>query len=74
MVFFFGGFDSVTTIMAFLAYELAVNPDPQRKLREEILETNKKCNGKLTYDALMKMRYMDMVVSGKSLLLVFELT
>lgn len=50
--------------MAFMAYELAINPDIQNKLRNEIEETHETCNGKLTYDALMTMKYMDMVVSG----------
>lgn len=48
-----------------MAYELAVNPDLQIRLRYEVEETNKKCNGKLTYEALMKMKYLDMVVTGK---------
>lgn len=65
LIFFFAGFDSVTSAMAFVAYELAVNPEIQKKLRVEIEETNSECDGKLTYEALMRMKYMDMVVSGK---------
>lgn len=52
--------------MSFMAYELALHPDIQRRLREEILKVNKECGGKLTYEALMQMKYMDMVFSGKS--------
>ncbi|CAH1987058.1 unnamed protein product [Acanthoscelides obtectus] len=63
MVFFFGGFDSVSNLMCFMAHELAVNPDVQSRLRDEILDTTSACNGKLTYEALLKMKYMDMVVS-----------
>ncbi|GJQ77436.1 hypothetical protein Trydic_g20834, partial [Trypoxylus dichotomus] len=63
LVFFFAGFDSVATLMSFLGYELAVNPDIQQKLQQEIDETLLQCNGNLTYEALMKMKYMDMVVS-----------
>nr|AZR39447.1 cytochrome P450 [Agasicles hygrophila] len=62
-IFFFGGFDSVSTAMSFMAYELAINPAEQSRLREEILETLQNCNGHLTYEALLKMEYMDMVVS-----------
>lgn len=65
IVFFFGGFETVTTTMSFMAYELGVNPDIQNRLRDEIEKTNKECNGKLTYEALMRMKYMDMVLSGK---------
>lgn len=65
MIFFFAGFESVTSVMAFMAYELAVNPDIQKKLRDEVQETSSECGGKLTYEALMKMKYLDMVISGK---------
>ncbi|KAF2881549.1 hypothetical protein ILUMI_24625 [Ignelater luminosus] len=63
LIFFFAGFDSVSTLMCFAVYELAVNPDVQQKLREEVDETLKNCNGSLTYEALLKMKYMDMVIS-----------
>ncbi|ETN64345.1 cytochrome P450 9b2 [Anopheles darlingi] len=64
LIFFLAGFDTVSTCLTFLAHELTVNPDVQRKLYEEILETKNSLNGgQLTYDAVNKMRYMDMVVS-----------
>jgi cytochrome P450 family 9 len=63
LIFFFGGFDSVSSLMCFMSYELGANPDVQEKLRQEIDETLKNCNGKLTYEALMNMKYMDMVTS-----------
>lgn len=61
MIFFFAGFDTVSTAMCFASYELALNKDVQDRLREEINETHK--NGKVIYDELMEMKYMDMVVS-----------
>nr|AGF69215.1 cytochrome P450 CYP9Z20v3 [Dendroctonus valens] len=63
MIFFFAGFDAISTVMCFGTYELAVNQDVQDKLRKEILATHKANNGKLSYDSLLKMKYMDMVVS-----------
>ncbi|VEN59663.1 unnamed protein product [Callosobruchus maculatus] len=39
MIFFFGGFDSVSNMMCFMAHELAENPEVQSRLREEIMET-----------------------------------
>ncbi|GJQ77435.1 hypothetical protein Trydic_g20833 [Trypoxylus dichotomus] len=63
LIFFFAGFDSVATVMSFLGHELAVNPDVQQRLQDEIDDTLHKCNGNLTYEALMKMKYMDMVIS-----------
>lgn len=63
LIFFVAGFETVSTAMSFGSYELACNRDVQDKLREEIRKTYKETNGKLTYDALLKMKYMDMVVS-----------
>lgn len=63
VLFFFAGFDTSSTMMSFLAYELAVNPDVQERLQREIDDTLQQCNGSLTYEALFKMKYLDMVVS-----------
>ncbi|XP_063917119.1 cytochrome P450 9e2-like [Zophobas morio] len=63
LIFFFGGFDSVSSLLCFMSYELAIHPDVQNKLRQEIDETLKSCNGTLTYEVLMDMKYMDMVIS-----------
>ncbi|XP_053683465.1 probable cytochrome P450 9f2 [Sabethes cyaneus] len=63
-LFFLAGFDTVSTCMTFLTYELAINPDIQKRLYEEIKETEQSLNGKpLCYEVLQKMTYMDMVVS-----------
>ncbi|KRT86860.1 cytochrome P450 [Oryctes borbonicus] len=64
LVFFFGGFESVATLMSFTTYELTLNPECKKKLQTEVDETLKECNGQLTYESLMKMKYMDMVLSG----------
>lgn len=61
MLFFFAGFETISTAMCFGTYELALNKDIQDTLRQEIMETQK--GGKVTYDDLMKMKYMDMVIS-----------
>lgn len=46
----------------FVAHELAINPDIQQKLYEEIVETNEQLGGKhITYDVLQKMKYLDQV-------------
>ena len=59
-IFFFAGFDTVSATMSFGAYELAVNPDVQSKLRAEIDETNKELDGKMiNYEQIQKMKYMD---------------
>lgn len=64
VVFFLAGFHSASTLMSFICYELAVNPDIQKRLIDEIDTTMEKCSGDITYEALMGMKYLDMVVSG----------
>ncbi|XP_053685853.1 cytochrome P450 9e2-like [Sabethes cyaneus] len=64
LIFFLAGFDTVSTCLMFTAYELAINPNVQKKLYEEVLETHASLGEKsLTYDAMQKMKYLDMVVS-----------
>lgn len=67
LIFFFAGFDTVATMMCYAAYELAVNPDVQEKLKNEVNEVLEKSNGNITYEVLMGMKYLDMVVAGKRL-------
>ncbi|KAF5296444.1 hypothetical protein FQR65_LT01431 [Abscondita terminalis] len=63
LLFFFGGFDTISTLVSFMTHELAVNVDVQKRLRKEIEETLKECNGMINYDALFNMKYLDMVVN-----------
>jgi hypothetical protein len=48
-----------------MTHELAVNPEVQKKLQDEIDDIVKANGKKLDYSDLTKMPYMDMVVSGK---------
>ncbi|CAO1431140.1 unnamed protein product [Diamesa serratosioi] len=59
-IFFFAGFETVSTTMTLAAYELTANPDLQTKLRDEIDEMNKELDGKMiNYEQIQKMKYMD---------------
>ncbi|XP_051154633.1 cytochrome P450 6k1-like [Leptopilina boulardi] len=62
-VFFTGGFETSSTTMSFAFYELAVNIDVQNKLRFEIEEALQANDGKITYDMVMTLPYLDMVLS-----------
>lgn len=62
-LFFLSGFDSVSTILCFIAHELMVNKDVQSKLKHEIQGVLKELKGEsLTYDVLNGMKFMDCVV------------
>ncbi|ENN79797.1 hypothetical protein YQE_03762, partial [Dendroctonus ponderosae] len=63
MVFYLAGFDTISNAMCFGSYELAVNKEIQNKLRSEIVETHRLNGGKVTYDSVLKMKYMDKVIS-----------
>ncbi|XP_063618696.1 probable cytochrome P450 9f2 [Cydia splendana] len=62
VIFLFPGYDTVASTMSFLLYELAVNPDCQERLFREIQENEEK-NGKIDYNSVQHMTYLDMVIS-----------
>ncbi|XP_044731302.1 uncharacterized protein LOC123294248 [Chrysoperla carnea] len=62
-IFFLAGYGNVAIIMSFAAYELAVQPELQKRLQDEIAHTLKENNGKLDYDVIKKMKYLDMVIA-----------
>ncbi|KAH8416009.1 hypothetical protein KR222_006331 [Zaprionus bogoriensis] len=62
--FFFAAFENNAGVVCTTSYELLLNPDVQQRLYEEVKETHDALNGQqLSYDVVMKMKYMDMVVS-----------
>ncbi|XP_064071914.1 uncharacterized protein LOC113394864 [Vanessa tameamea] len=63
ILFFIGGFDTISTAMTFALYELALHPDIQDRLVQEIKEHYQKNNGILNINSIQNMTYMDMVVS-----------
>ncbi|XP_063929697.1 cytochrome P450 6a2-like [Zophobas morio] len=60
--FFIAGFETSATTMNFGLYELARNPDIQKKLREEICQVLDKHDNKLTYESLNEMKYLGQVL------------
>ncbi|XP_060651467.1 uncharacterized protein LOC132788153 [Drosophila nasuta] len=63
-IFFFAAFENNASLICTTSYELLLNPDIQQKLYEEIKEVHESLKGQpLNYDSVMKMKYMDMVVS-----------
>ncbi|XP_019675777.2 cytochrome P450 family 3 subfamily A member 132 isoform X1 [Felis catus] len=62
IMFIFGGYETTSTSLSFLVYELATHPDVQQKLQEEIDATFPD-KASPTYDALVQMEYLDMVLN-----------
>ncbi|KAF5287155.1 hypothetical protein FQA39_LY16033 [Lamprigera yunnana] len=63
MIIIFAGSSTASTAMSYVLYELALNPDVQEKLREEVNDTLEKYNYDLTYESLIGMKYLDMVIT-----------
>ncbi|KAK7798369.1 hypothetical protein U0070_018539 [Myodes glareolus] len=62
IIFIFAGYETTSTTLSFIMYLLATHPDVQKKLQREIdLALPKKAPA--TYEALLEMKYLDMVVS-----------
>ncbi|KAL4689143.1 hypothetical protein H8957_004232 [Semnopithecus entellus] len=62
IIFIFAGYETTSSVLSFTIYELATHPDVQQKLQEEIdaVLPNK---APATYDAVVQMEYLDMVVN-----------
>jgi len=59
--FYAAGFETVSSTLSFTLYELCLHPEIQTKLRSEIKDTIAERGG-FTYDAIQRMKYMNMVV------------
>ncbi|KAF7988088.1 hypothetical protein HCN44_007582 [Aphidius gifuensis] len=62
-IFFFGGFESSSSLMSFAAHEIAANPEIQKKLQNEIDEMFEKTNEDVTYEAVNGLVYLDAVIN-----------
>ncbi|XP_037327097.2 cytochrome P450 3A40-like isoform X2 [Pungitius pungitius] len=62
MIFLFAGYETSSSSLTFLAYNLATNPDIMKRLQEEVDSTfpNK---GPVEYQALIEMEYLDSVIN-----------
>ncbi|KAM8830138.1 cytochrome P450, family 3, subfamily A, polypeptide 65 [Synchiropus picturatus] len=62
MIFIFAGYETSSSTLGFIAYNLATHPHIQKALQKEVDETfpEKKTP---SYEALMQMEYLDMVIN-----------
>nr|CAD7199180.1 unnamed protein product [Timema douglasi] len=63
VIFFTAGFETTSITTGFALYELAMNTQVQKKLREQIGQVLDTHDGHITYEAIRDMKYLDMVVS-----------
>jgi cytochrome P450 family 6 len=63
--FLVAGYETSGSTLTFALYELAFHPEIQQCLRADILQVLSKHDGKLTYDGIQEMSYLDRVVSGE---------
>uniref|UniRef100_A0A1I8M6N2 Cytochrome P450 n=1 Tax=Musca domestica TaxID=7370 RepID=A0A1I8M6N2_MUSDO len=62
-VFFLAGFETSSTAMSNLLFELARHEDIQTKLRQHIKEVLKRHDNTLSYESLVDMKYLDQVIT-----------
>uniref|UniRef100_A0A6V7M137 Cytochrome P450 n=1 Tax=Bracon brevicornis TaxID=1563983 RepID=A0A6V7M137_9HYME len=61
-IFFFGGFDTTSALMCFVAHLIALYPEVQEKLQQEVDEVYEKCQENVTYEAINDMPYLEAVL------------
>lgn len=58
-VFFIAGFETSSSTMSFALFELAKNPETQKKAQEEIDRVFKSVPDGISYDALSELKYLE---------------
>ncbi|XP_050307893.1 probable cytochrome P450 6a14 isoform X2 [Anthonomus grandis grandis] len=61
-IFFLAGFETTSTTISFALFEMACNQEIQAKARQEVLEVLSKHGDQPTYEGLLGMKYLDMVI------------
>lgn len=65
LIFFVAGFESSAATMSYCMYELAKKPETQEKAFQEIISVLQKHDGKLTYESVGEMKYVDNCIDGE---------
>lgn len=60
---FLAGHETSSSALMFALYELALSKDIQSRLRKEINDVTASHDGKITYDSINQMKYLDMVLN-----------
>lgn len=65
IVFFAAGVETSSTALTFCMYEMAKNPDIQARVHEEIDRVLEEYDGKITYESVSAMKYLDACIEGR---------
>jgi len=63
VIFLLAGHETTATTLSFMAYSLAMHQDIQEKLIQEVDDVMSRKDGKIDYETIMGMEYLDMVIS-----------
>lgn len=72
ILLFLGGFDSTSLSLDYCLYNLAMNPNVQKKARKIILEAFERHNDEFTYEMLPELSYIEQVIKGTFSLLILQ--
>ena len=62
--FLSAGFDTTSTLLQFILFELSRHPDIQEKARAEVVDTLAADGDKMSYQTLANMKYLDHIING----------
>ncbi|XP_043190447.1 cytochrome P450 9e2-like [Amphibalanus amphitrite] len=63
VLFYVAGYDTTATVITFACYALATEPAVQAAARDELDQVLARHGGRLTYEAVSELRYLDRVIS-----------
>lgn len=64
LLFFAAGFETSSSLLSFCSYELALQQEIQSRARQEVNEMFARHKGKLTYEALLELKYCEQILKG----------
>lgn len=65
VVFFLAGYETSSTALTYILFELSQHPQIQQKARESARKILEKHNGLYTYDAINEMQYIEQCAKGE---------
>lgn len=63
-VMYSAGFETTSSTLSYCLYELALNTSIQDKVRLEVQQKLSENDGKINYEFLMDLNYLDMTIAG----------